>query len=157
MHVVAPPAEVAGRLVAANSADLAQERPAGADDAIADDLPNEDDVPNHHPPDSAAAEVDNHDVLTGTNEAAKLFDSDARSTCNDWTSAVGDAGQPHCGHSWPRSWRPERLRRHLRLRSHALKVVMGGASGDEAMDTSESDAKSRRGSGGSTPRKERPR
>jgi hypothetical protein len=94
-----------GRLVAANKADLAQERPAGADEAIVDDLPNEDGVPNHAP-DLTAGEVDNHDVLTGSNEQGELFSSSAGSTCLDWTSALGDAGQPHCGHSWPRRGGP---------------------------------------------------
>jgi hypothetical protein len=94
-----------GRLVAANKTDLAQERPAGADEAIVDDLPNEDGVPNHAP-EPMAGEVDNHDVLTGTNEQGKLFSDDAGSTCNDWTSAVGDTGRPRCGHSWPRRGGP---------------------------------------------------
>lgn len=94
-----------GRLVAANKADLAQERPEGADAAIVDDLPNEDGVPNHAP-DPMAGEVDNHDVLTGTNDQGKLFSADAGSTCNDWTSAVGSAGRPRCGHSWPRRGGP---------------------------------------------------
>jgi hypothetical protein len=94
-----------GRLVAANPADLAHERPTGADDAIVDDLPNEDGVPNHAP-DLTAGDVDNHDVLTGTNEEGELFSANAGSTCNDWTSAVGSTGQPHCGHSWPRRGGP---------------------------------------------------
>jgi hypothetical protein len=94
-----------GRLVAANKADLAQVRPEGADAAIVDDLPNEDGVPNHAP-DPMAGEVDNHDVLTGTNDEGKLFSPDAGSTCNDWTSAVGSAGRPRCGHSWPRRGGP---------------------------------------------------
>jgi hypothetical protein len=94
----------AGRLVAENKADLAQVRPAGADDAIVDDLPNEDGVPNHAP-DLTAGDVDNHDVLTGTNEQGKLFSDDQTYTCNDWTSAL-DAGTPHCGHSWPRRGGP---------------------------------------------------
>jgi hypothetical protein len=94
-----------GRLVAMNKADLGQVRPAGADAAIVDDLPNEDGVPNHAP-DPMAGEVDNHDVLTGTNEEGKLFSADSGSTCNDWTSAVGSAGKPHCGHSWPRRGGP---------------------------------------------------
>lgn len=94
-----------GRLVAANLADLAQERPAGADEAIVDDLPNEDGVPNHAP-DFTAGDVDNHDALTGTNEHGKLFRDEAGSTCNDWTSAIGATGQPHCGHSWPRRGGP---------------------------------------------------
>jgi hypothetical protein len=93
-----------GRLVAQNVTDLATERPTGADTAIATDLPNEDGVPNHAP--DAAGEVDNHDVLTGTGEAGKLFSTDASFTCNDWTSAVGTTGTPHCGHSWPRMGGP---------------------------------------------------
>jgi hypothetical protein len=94
-----------GRLVAANKQDLAQERPAGADEAIVDDLPNEDGVPNHAP-EPMAGEVDNHDVLTGTDTEGKLFSDDPGSTCNDWTSAVGDTGRPRCGHSWPRRGGP---------------------------------------------------
>jgi hypothetical protein len=94
----------AGRLVAQNKADLAQVRPVGADVAIVDDLPNEDGVPNHAP-DLTAGDVDNHDVLTGTNEQGKLFSDDPAFTCNDWTSAL-DAGTPRCGHSWPRRGGP---------------------------------------------------
>ena len=89
-----------GRVVAKNATDLATVRPTGADGMIVNDLPNEDGVPNHAP--DAAGEVDNHDVLTGTNEQGKLFSTDAGFTCNDWTSKVGTTGTPHCGHSWPR-------------------------------------------------------
>lgn len=95
----------AGRLVAKNKADLAEVRPAGADVAIVDDLPNEDGVPNHAP-DLTAGEVDNHDVLTGTNEQGKLFSDDPAFTCNDWTSAL-EEGTPRCGHSWPRRGGPD--------------------------------------------------
>ena len=90
-----------GRLVAPSKTELGQTRPEGADAAIVDDLPNEDGIPNHAP-DPSAGEVDNHDVLTGTNDQGKLFSSDIGSTCNDWTSTVGDLGQPRCGHSWGR-------------------------------------------------------
>jgi len=90
-----------GRLLANNVTDLATERPTGGDPMIADDLPNEDGVPNHTP-DATAGAVDNHDVLTGTNEQGKVFSTDAGFTCNDWTSSVGTTGTPHCGHSWPR-------------------------------------------------------
>lgn len=93
-----------GRLLAQNKADLGTERPTGADTAIAKDLPNEDGVPNHAP--DASGEVDNHDVLTGTNDKGTLFSSDAGFTCKDWTSAVGGDGTPHCGHSWPRAGGP---------------------------------------------------
>ncbi|HWA78218.1 MAG TPA: hypothetical protein VG937_38045 [Polyangiaceae bacterium] len=90
------------RLVAQNLDDLAQMRPRGADPAIANDLPNEDGVPNHAP-DPAAGNVDNHDTLTGSNETGHLFSQDAGFTCQDWTSAVGEAGRPRVGHSWTRA------------------------------------------------------
>jgi hypothetical protein len=94
----------AGRLVAMNATDLVNVRPQGADEAIINDLPNEDGVPNHEP-DPGAGEVDNHDVLTGTNEQGKLFSTDAGATCDDWTSSA-ESGKPHCGHSWPRMGGP---------------------------------------------------
>jgi hypothetical protein len=90
-----------GRLVAMTRADLLHTRPEGADPAIVDDLPNEDGIPNHAPD---GEEVDNHDVLTGTNDQGQLFSADWGSTCHDWTSAVGSDGQPHVGHSWPRNF-----------------------------------------------------
>jgi hypothetical protein len=94
----------AGRLVAMNLGDLGQVRPQGADEAIINDLPNEDGVPNHEP-DPGAGEVDNHDILTGTNEEGKLFGTDVGFTCDDWTSSA-ESGKPHCGHSWPRMGGP---------------------------------------------------
>jgi hypothetical protein len=94
-----------GRLVAEDKTNLLTTRPTGADDAIVNDLPNEDGVPNHAP-DVGGGEVDNHDVLTGTNEQGKLFSTNAAYTCKDWTSKVGGDGTPHCGHSWPRAGGP---------------------------------------------------
>ncbi len=91
-----------GRLVAANKADLMHDRPSSADPAIKNDLPNEDGVPNHAP-DPGQGEVDNHDMLTGTNSLGKLFGP--KSTCLDWTANAGNKpleGKPHVGHSWPR-------------------------------------------------------
>lgn len=91
-----------GRLVAANKADLMHDRPSSADPTIKNDLPNEDGVPNHAP-DPIAGEVDNHDILTGTNSLGKLWS--AKSTCLDWTANAGNKvleGKPHVGHSWPR-------------------------------------------------------
>jgi hypothetical protein len=88
-----------GRLLAANLTDLLNERPVGADPAIANDLPNEYGIPNPDP--DGTGEVDNHDFLTGTDETGSLFNTDPGFTCNDWTSAVGSAGTPHCGHTWP--------------------------------------------------------
>ena len=90
-----------GRLVADAKADLVSDRPIGADPAIVDDLPNEDGVPNHAPD---GTQVDNHDILTGTNDQGQLFGTDWGSTCHDWTSVVGTDGRPRVGHSWPRDF-----------------------------------------------------
>ena len=92
-----------GRLVAMTKADLVSARPLGADLAIVNDLPNEDGVPNHAPD---GTEVDNHDVLTGTNDQGQVYSMDWGSTCHDWTSSVGTDGRPRVGHSWPRTFMP---------------------------------------------------
>lgn len=91
----------AGRVVALTKEALVNVRPEGADEAIVNDLPNEEGIPNHEP-EPGAGEVDNHDVLTGTNAEGRLFSEDVGDTCNDWTSTVGNLGRPRCGHSWPR-------------------------------------------------------
>ncbi|MEZ4448775.1 MAG: hypothetical protein R3B09_04780 [Nannocystaceae bacterium] len=91
-----------GRLVADNKANLIDDRPVGMDTAIVDDFPNEWGVPNHQP-DPNQPEVDNHDMLTGTNDQGELYSATA--TCLDWTSNLGDLGsegKPRVGHSWPR-------------------------------------------------------
>jgi hypothetical protein len=99
-----------GRLLAQNLTDLLQTRPKGADAAIINDLPNENGVPNHSdnaPGCTANACPDNHDILTGSDTAGALYTRGTNPTCDDWTSAVGSAGRPRCGHSWPRgtqSW-----------------------------------------------------
>lgn len=61
------------------------------------------------------ADVDNHDVLTGSNPAGRLYDDGeggAIATCEDWTSKsrqgrigrpTATGGQVPVGHSWPRS------------------------------------------------------
>ncbi|HKU41474.1 MAG TPA: hypothetical protein VJR89_25130 [Polyangiales bacterium] len=71
-----------GRLLAQNKTALAMVRPQGADAAIINDFPNEDGIPNHAPDGML---VDNHDMLTGTNETRKLFSTDWKYTCHDWT------------------------------------------------------------------------
>jgi len=89
-----------GRLVAATKADLLNERPAGADSAIIDDLPNEEGVPNHtdgSPGCSGNTCPDNHDTLTGSKSDGTW---DGESTCDDWTSTEAE-GRPRVGHSWP--------------------------------------------------------
>lgn len=95
-----------GRLFGNTVADIAQERPTMADATIKNDFPNEDGVPNHRP-DPNVPEVDNHDMLTGSDETGKLLDN--TSNCLNWTSAMGDTakeGKPRVGHSWPRTTGP---------------------------------------------------
>jgi hypothetical protein len=90
-----------GRLLAMTREDLLHDRPSGADPSIGDDLPNEDGVPNHAPDGES---IDNHDILTGTDDKGQLFQGDDNSTCLDWTSATGSDGRPRVGHSWPRDF-----------------------------------------------------
>lgn len=103
-----------GRLVATDLAALLATRPK-ADAAIIDDLPNETGAPNR-----GSANVDNHDVVTGSDAQGRYADGGV--TCEDWTSvdtattSSGSSGGrpgaghngPMCGHSWPaqsgRSW-----------------------------------------------------
>ncbi|MCK6575048.1 hypothetical protein L6V77_28590 [Myxococcota bacterium] len=91
-----------GRLFANSLAELPFDRPQNADPAIINDLPNEFGVPNHRP-DPNLPEVDNHDILTGSNAQGRLYGATA--TCLDWTSTSRDVritGRPRVGHSWPR-------------------------------------------------------
>jgi len=89
-------------MLAPTKADLMNTRPENGDSAIRNDFPNEDGVPNHAP-DVTMGQVDNHDMLTGTDDTGHLYA--AESTCLDWTSSLGDwavDGYPRVGHSWPR-------------------------------------------------------
>ena len=91
-----------GRVLAPTVADLMFTRPQNGDAEIQNDFPNEDGVPNHQP-DPNQPEVDNHDMLTGTDLNGELYDATA--TCLDWTANSGNKtleGQPRVGHSWPR-------------------------------------------------------
>jgi hypothetical protein len=89
------------RLFANDVSELLHDRPINADAEIIDDFPNEDGVPNHRP-DPTADRVDNHDMLTGTNDEGRLYSQTA--TCLDWTSSLGEGdGEPRVGHAWPRS------------------------------------------------------
>jgi hypothetical protein len=93
-----------GRLVANDLAGLLTIRP-GGDAAIVNDLPNEDGVPNHNP--DGTGQVDNHDMLTGSDTGGLLYTKGTNPTCSGWTTKEGSAGKPRCGHSWPRgtqSW-----------------------------------------------------
>ena len=91
-----------GRLLAPDLASMMGDRPAGGDATIRNDFPNEDGVPNHNPDNTG--QVDNHDMLTGTNTLGAL--DAANRTCLDWTANAGNKileGQPRVGHSWPRA------------------------------------------------------
>ena len=105
-----------GRVIATDLSALLQVRPAGADPAIVNDLPNERGEPNHS--DAEPNMNDNHDIVTATN-AQGMYDG--RPTCDDFTSVetpvpmpmMGAAGRggvgrgafmhygPGVGHSWP--------------------------------------------------------
>jgi hypothetical protein len=89
-----------GRPLAMTKAALLQTRPQGADPAIANDLPNEDGVPNHNP---GTGIIDNHNVLTGSNTMGALDSQGLNATCQDWTSSASGGGRPRCGVSWPRA------------------------------------------------------
>lgn len=90
-----------GRTFALTKADLLYTRPKGADSAIINDFPNEDGVTNHAPD---GTQVDNHDMITGSNNQGKLYSATA--ACSDWTSSAADnSKKPRVGHSWPRSGR----------------------------------------------------
>ena len=91
-----------GRVLAPTKADLMSIRPQNGDAAIRNDFPNEDGVPNLRP-DVTMGQVDNHDMLTGSNAQGRL--EAANRTCLDWTANAGNKpleGQPRVGHSWPR-------------------------------------------------------
>jgi hypothetical protein len=92
-----------GRILAMNLTALLKERPEGAHAQIINDFPNEFGVPNQNP--DGTGNVDNHDMLTGSNAMGMLYTTSDGSNhnCNDWTSAAGDnTNRPRVGHSWPR-------------------------------------------------------
>ena len=94
-----------GRLFSANLTNLMATRPTDADAGIKNDFPNEDGVPNHSdgaPGCTGNSCPDNHDMLTGSGSDGKLYTNTSNPTCSGWTSAVGSAGKPRVGHSWPR-------------------------------------------------------
>jgi hypothetical protein len=89
-----------GRLLSTNLTGLTSaDRPAG-DALIASDLPNETGEPNHN---AGGVEMDNHDVLTGSDKTGRL---NANPNCENWTttttgSGTGGAKGPMAGHAWP--------------------------------------------------------
>jgi hypothetical protein len=100
-----------GRLLGTTVADLLADRP-NADAAIADDLPNENGFGNHRPDGTEESLIDNHNVMTGSDEAGHYAVPDEHSTtCNDWTDATlgpdDEAVGPNIGESW---WRVNEAR-----------------------------------------------
>jgi hypothetical protein len=96
-----------GRLLGNNLTELTTgDRPANADAAIKNDLPNEDGVPNHRP-DPNKAQVDNHMFVTGSDKTGKLYtqvsSGSSNATCDDWTSKTSTTSKPRCGLSWPQA------------------------------------------------------
>ncbi len=94
-----------GRMLAPDVASLMHLRPQGGDPTIKNDFPNEDGVLNHDP--DLTGDVDNHDMLTGSNPEGRLEAADR--TCLDWTANAGNEqleGEPRVGHSWPRDNAP---------------------------------------------------
>jgi hypothetical protein len=102
-----------GRLVASNLTQLLMPRPGDAVAAIKDNLPNECGILNGMDGCTGSTTcVDNHQILTGTNEMGMLYTGNGTSpmfptkdgTCGDWTSVSEDPMfWPWCGHSWSRS------------------------------------------------------
>ena len=89
------------RLLAPDLASLMSLRPQNGDPTIKNDFPNEDGVLNHNP--DLTGDVDNHDMLTGSNSQGRLESADRN--CLDWTANAGNEqleGEPRVGHSWPR-------------------------------------------------------
>jgi hypothetical protein len=115
-----------GRLVAASKSDLLEERPAGADVSIVDDLPNELGVPNHTDGSQGCSGntcPDNHDTLTGSKADGTW---DGESTCDDWTSTEAE-GRPRVGHSWPAQSGTHWIQAHATAGCAAgVNLVQGG-------------------------------
>jgi hypothetical protein len=114
-----------GHLIAENVAGLMGDRPAG-DATVANDLPNEDGVPNRAG--TGTGMDDNHDTITATNDQGQF---DGGSTCNDWTSATGSDG-PRVGHSWPAMSGQSWMAAHTApgCEPSVAIVQMGGGSGN---------------------------
>ena len=116
-----------------NRAGLMMTRPQG-DSTIVNDLPNENGIPNHSdgaPGCTGNSCPDNHDTLTGSTSAGMLL-TGTGTTCSDWTSAVGSAGRPGLGHSWPAnsgmSWMQVHAGGRVRAerRAHAIRRTARG-------------------------------
>jgi hypothetical protein len=95
---------VKGLLVAKDLAGLLHTRPEGATDTVYND--GWKDWPFNQCLTTELGNCnlsygDTHDTLTGSNRQGKLFSTDPKFTCNNWTSAEVNV-QLVIGHSWPR-------------------------------------------------------
>lgn len=90
-----------GRLLSPTLDDLLNERPMNGDTDIKNDLPNEYGIPNHYP-DPTQRAVDNHHMVTGSDQQGRLYRGPAY-TCQDWTSVSKD-DKARFGLSWPRGF-----------------------------------------------------
>lgn len=90
------------RLLANNLAELMpgdDGRPMGADPQLAEMFTDE----NGDPVSPDPTQVDNHDMLTGSDENGELMGG-PETTCQDWTSVDTEINDPpRIGHAWPRS------------------------------------------------------
>jgi hypothetical protein len=90
------------RLLAENVAGLlpgSDGRPSGADPQLAEMFTDE----NGDPVTPDRTQVDNHDMLTGSDDNGELAGG-VESTCQDWTSIDTDINDPPMiGHAWPRT------------------------------------------------------
>jgi hypothetical protein len=90
-----------GRLLSPTLIELLNERPMNGDPDIKNDLPNEYGIPNRYP-DPTQPAVDNHHMVTGSDQEGRLYQGPAY-TCQDWTS-VAQSDKARHGLSWPRDY-----------------------------------------------------
>jgi hypothetical protein len=92
------------RLIAEDIAGLLSgNRPAGSTQAV-NDLADENGIAiGTQDLDSNGEDDDNHDIMTGTGKDGRLFSTDKKSTCDDWTYAGTDTSydEGRVGHAWP--------------------------------------------------------
>ena len=80
-------------------------RPQGADPQLAEMFTDE----NGDVISEDITKIDNHDMLTGSNNRGRLPDGATReTTCMDWTSTDENLPRPWIGHAWPRDGRSGR-------------------------------------------------
>ena len=117
-----------GRQFSANKANLIGFRPSDADAAIKNDFPNENGVLNHS---DGAPGLHGQQLPGQPRHADGLGRAWGTSTpaprtrpASGWTTAVGSAGKPRVGHSWPRI-----AVEHQHLHGRRRPIGGGGSSG----------------------------